>query len=98
MITVNYLRKLQGGYVIASNGKVIESLPLPIGGLISNLSSSAVQKKTKTMIGIAREMGVNQGIDPFITLSFMALPVIPKIRLTDKGLLDVEKIQLIRQG
>lgn len=97
MMAVNYLRKLQGGYVIASKGKVIESLPLPIGGLISNLSSGAVQKKTKKMIGIAREMGVNQGIDPFITLSFMALPVIPKIRLTDKGLLDVEKIQLIKQ-
>lgn len=92
---VNYLKELQGGYVIASEGKVIASLPLPIGGLISNLSAGEVQKKTKIMIDIARNMGVDEGIDPFITLSFMALPVIPEIRLTDKGLVNVKKFMFI---
>ncbi|WP_195604235.1 adenine deaminase [Clostridium tyrobutyricum] len=92
---MNYLKELQGGYVIASEGKVIESLPLPIGGLISNLSAGEVQKKTKIMIDIARNMGVDEGIDPFITLSFMALPVIPEIRLTDKGLVNVKKFMFI---
>lgn len=95
---VNCLKKLQGGYVIASNGKIIESLPLPIGGLMSNLPSGVVQRKVKTMIDTARKMGVYDGIDPFITLSFMALPVIPKIRLTDKGLFDVEKIEMITEN
>ncbi|WP_416044793.1 adenine deaminase [Clostridium tyrobutyricum] len=92
---VNYLKELQGGYVIASEGKVIASLPLPIGGLISNLSAGEVQKKTKIMIDIARNMGIDEGIDPFITLSFMALPVIPEIRLTDKGLVNVKKFMFI---
>lgn len=92
---VNYLKELQGGYVIASEGKVIASLPLPIGGLISNLSAGEVQKKTKIMIDIAKNMGVDEGIDPFITLSFMALPVIPEIRLTDKGLVNAKKFKFI---
>ncbi len=47
------------------------------------------------MIDIAKNMGVDEGIDPFITLSFMALPVIPEIRLTDKGLVDVKNFKFI---
>lgn len=93
---VNYLKRIQGGYVIASKGKVIAELPLEVAGLISVLPGDNVQSITKNMLSIARNMGVPNYLDPFITLSFMALPVIPEIRLTDLGLFDVEKFQLIK--
>lgn len=95
MTAVNHLKTLQGGYVIASQGKILDALPLPVGGLISLLPGEQVEEITARMIQIAREMGVPEHFDPFITLSFMALPVIPEIRLTDLGLFDGENFRLI---
>jgi adenine deaminase len=95
ILAVNRLKEIQGGYVIASKGKIIGELPLQVAGLISTLPSEKVQSITKEMLALARAMGVPAYLDPFITLSFMALPVIPEIRLTDLGLFDVEKFDLI---
>ena len=92
---VNHIRTMRGGYVIVSKGEVLGELPLRVAGLISTLPGEKVQKIAKDMIAIARKMGVSEGIDPFITLSFLALPVIPHIRLTDKGLFDVDAFQII---
>ncbi|OPJ59656.1 adenine deaminase [Clostridium oryzae] len=92
---VNHIKHLQGGYAISSEGKIVASLPLPIGGLMSNLSCNEVKNIMKEMLVIARKLGVNPEIDPFITLSFMALPVIPEIRLTEKGIFDVEKFEFV---
>ncbi|MDB0441161.1 adenine deaminase [Clostridioides difficile] len=95
IVAVNYLRDIQGGYVIVSNGKVLAHLSLQVAGLISTLPAEEVQKTTDNMLKIARKMGVPKYVDPFITLSFMALPVVPKIRLTDLGLFDVEEFKFI---
>ncbi|MGO1043645.1 adenine deaminase [Clostridioides difficile] len=95
IVAVNYLRDIQGGYVIVSNGKVLAHLSLQVAGLISTLPAEEVQETTDNMLKIARKMGVPKYVDPFITLSFMALPVIPKIRLTDLGLFDVEEFKFI---
>lgn len=92
---VNKLREIQGGYVIASEGKVVDFLPLPLAGLISMENAKTVQRKTRKMVEIARKMGVSDGIDPFTTLSFMALTVIPEIRLTEKGMFDVNQMKFI---
>ena len=92
---INHLKEIQGGYVIASGGKVVEALPLEVGGLLSRDSKEEIQKQAGKMLSLAREMGVAEGIDPFITLSFMALPVIPKLRLLDTGLFDVEKFERV---
>lgn len=92
---VNYLKEIQGGYVLASGGKVIGALPLEVCGLLSRESKEKIQEKAGRMLSMAREMGVAEGIDPFITLSFMALPVIPKLRLLDTGLFDVEKFERV---
>lgn len=85
---INYLKEIQGGYVIASRGKVQASLPLPLFGLMSTASGKVTSEITSEMLKLAHEMGIPQYFDPFITLSFMALPVIPEIRLTDRGLFD----------
>lgn len=89
IIALEELKRLKGGYVLVENGKVFKSLPLPIMGLISNLSSEEVDDLLHIMIEKAHEMGVNNGIEPFISLSFIALPVIPEIRITTNGLYDV---------
>lgn len=95
IIAINYLKEIQGGYVIVSNGKVIAHLSLQVAGLISTLQAEEVQETTDNMLEIARNMGVPKYVDPFITLSFMALPVVPQIRLTDLGLFDVEEFKFI---
>lgn len=92
---VNKLREIKGGYVIASDGKVVDVLPLSIAGLISTDTADNVQKQTGKMVEIARQMGVPNGVDPFTTLSFMALTVIPEVRLTEKGMFDVTQMKFI---
>ncbi|MFW5668599.1 MAG: adenine deaminase [Acetivibrio ethanolgignens] len=92
---VNYLKEIQGGYVLASGGKVVGAVPLAVCGLLSKESKEEIQRKAGKILSMAKDMGVAEGIDPFITLSFMALPVIPKLRLLDTGLFDVEKFEKI---
>lgn len=78
-----------GGYAVVENGKEPDVLQLEIMGLISSQGHTDVKKKLKDIILRARKMGVPSGIDPFITLSFLALPVIPQLRVTTRGLYNV---------
>lgn len=89
MIALECIKEMNGGYVLVENGKVYERLPLPIMGLISDLNSDKVNERLHRMIKKAHEMGVEAGIEPFISLSFIALPVIPEVRITTNGLYDV---------
>ncbi len=88
-IAANCIRDMQGGWAIAQNGKIIGNLPLSIGGLISNLDAATLAENIHGMQALAREMGVKEGIDPFLTMAFVSLPVIPKLRVTTTGLFDV---------
>ena len=88
---VNGLRNINGGYIIVADGKVNGSLPLELGGLMSVKPADEFIPELDAVIKKAYEAGVDPDIDPFITLSFMALPVIPKLRITDCGLFDVEQ-------
>ena len=89
MTAVIQLNKLGGGLVIAKDGRVIADLALPVAGLMSRKSLEEVNRQLKAMIEIAHLLGV-KATDPFMTLSFLALPVIPELKLTDLGLVDVE--------
>ena len=89
LLAVRELERARGGYTIIENGEVYDTLELPIMGLISDKSYSYVNRKLKKMIRHAHKMGVPDGFDPFITLSFMALPVIPEIRCTPRGMYSV---------
>lgn len=89
------LERVQGGYTIVSDGKVDGTLVLPIGGLMSQDPAPALIENLDAMIEKAKKAGVREGIDPFITLSFMALPVIPEIRITDMGVFDVTKFEFV---
>lgn len=89
LLAVRELERAGGGYTIVKDGKVYDTLELPIMGLISDKSYSFVSKKLKKMIAQAHRMGVPADMDPFITLSFMALTVIPEIRCTPRGMYSV---------
>ncbi len=91
----NTIRKLQGGICIVRGGIVLEALSLPIAGLMTSEDLYFVNDKLKKMKEIAVTMGVYSHIDPFMTLAFMTLPVIPELKLTPKGLVDVETQTLV---
>lgn len=90
------LARVQGGYTIVADGDVKGTLALPVCGLMSSDSAQTLIRDLDKMIEIARQAGVREGIDPFITLSFMALPVIPEIRITDMGVFDVTKFEFVK--
>lgn len=97
MVTaVNSLQMCHGGYTLVENGEVVDTLPLDICGLMSSIAGDVLSKKLEEISSRAYAMGVSKWLDPFISLSFMALPVIPKLRITDMGMFDVEKFQFIK--
>ena len=83
------LKKMKGGMVVVNHGKVLEGLALPIAGLMCDLPVEEAQSKMDAAKNVAYELGVNKGIDPFMTLSFTSLAVIPTLRLTTLGVVDV---------
>ena len=87
---VNKVIDMDGGIAISSSNQILESLTLNIGGLMSDKDIEYVNYKFEKLMDIAyNKLKVSKDIDPFLTLSFLALPVIPEIKLTDKGLFDV---------
>ncbi|MBO6258173.1 MAG: adenine deaminase [Succinivibrio sp.] len=90
-LAVNELIRLQGGIVLVEQGKIYEELALPIMGLMSDAPHDEVKVKMDRLKKKAHEMGVSQDIDPFITLSFLSLPVIPRLRIIPRGLCLVEE-------
>lgn len=84
-----------GGGLSAANGdQVLGTLPLPVGGLMTEIPLTEVRQAYDALIDAARQMG-SEMTDPFMGMSFMALEVIPKLKLTDVGLVDVEKFEII---
>ncbi|WP_077369270.1 adenine deaminase [Anaerosalibacter sp. Marseille-P3206] len=93
---IEEIQRIGGGITIVSNGKVLDSLPLTIAGLMSSEPLEIVNKKYKNMLKIAHEeLNVNSEIEPFMTLSFIALPVIPELKITDMGLFYVNDFKFI---
>jgi len=91
---VKAIEKMQGGFVLVENEVVKAGLALPIAGLISPLSAQEVGFHMKTLCQEAKNLGISLP-NPFLTLSFVALPVIPELRLTDKGLVDVNQFKFV---
>ena len=68
---------------------MLATLPLPVAGLMSDKPCAEITAKLQALTGLVREMGVDLSMDPFIALSFLALPVLPEIRITDLGVVEV---------
>jgi adenine deaminase len=91
---VQRVAEMYGGLIAVKEGTVLASLPLPIGGLMSDRSIEEVRDKLKQLHQTVTEMGCTLE-DPFMALSFLALPVIPELKITDKGLVDVTKFEIV---
>lgn len=89
------VRKMDGGFAVVENGEVIETLPLPIAGLMSPLTIEETNIRLQRLKEAAKRLGVSDDIDPFMTLGFVSLPVIPILRLNGKGLINVSKQEIV---
>ena len=86
--------EIGGGHVVVSGNKVLGSLPLPIAGLLSDRSLEELVSEEERLLAAARGLGARPA-SPFIKLSFLALPVIPELKITDKGLIDVSRCEVV---
>ncbi|MBM7622501.1 adenine deaminase [Sporohalobacter salinus] len=94
ILAVKEIEKLQGGIVITNGGQVVDKLPLPIAGLMSDESLVEIAERLDSLKDTAFSLGVTHK-EPFMTLSFMSLPVIPELKITDKGLFSVKDFQFV---
>lgn len=93
---IEKLIEQEGGVVLVKNGEVIENMPMPIAGLMSDKDGEWVDKKLTSLHKVAyEELGIHQDVEPVMTLCFMSLVVIPEIKITDKGLFDIMKFNFI---
>jgi adenine deaminase len=93
-LAANRLTDLEGGFVVASGGKVLAELALPVAGLMSLEPFETVRDKLILLRAAAKSLGVTLN-EPFLQLAFLALPVIPALKITDRGMVDVTKFEII---
>jgi adenine deaminase len=93
LTAVRHISSIGGGLSVAENGHVTAALALPIAGLMSNQPIESVISNLKALNQACLKLGNNVIKDPFMLLSFLSLSVIPSLKLTDKGLVDVDKFQ-----
>lgn len=89
MTAVAEIQRIQGGYVIVAEGEVLAALPLPIGGLMASEAARSVAEQGAWLAQTAHRLGVSEDCEPLQSLSFLSLPVIPALKITDRGLVDV---------
>ena len=94
-VAVNAIKDSKGGIAVVENGKIKALLELPIAGLMSDEPLTTVNEKLENAKSSAYELGADKSIDPFMTLSFLSLPVIPSLRITTKGVLDAENWKML---
>ena len=94
-VAVNAIKDSKGGIAVVENGKIKALLELPIAGLMSDEPLTTVNEKLENAKSSAYELGADKSIDPFMTLSFLSLPVIPSLRITTKGVFDAENWKML---
>jgi len=92
---VNRLREIEGGFAVADGGKVVAELPLAVAGLMSTTSFEDVHDKLIPLRAAAKGLGVTIA-EPFLQVAFLPLPVIPHLKITDRGLVDVDRMEFVR--
>ncbi len=95
LLAVETLKECGGGHVCVRDGQVVELVPLPLAGLMSDWSAQEVVDALDRLNTAAWDLGCPAYINPFMQLSFLSLPVIPRLRLTDKGLVDVRRFDFV---
>lgn len=93
-LAANRLGEIEGGFVVAAGGRVLAELALPVAGLMSLDPFETVQQSLVALRAAARSLGVTLE-EPFLQLAFLALPVIPHLKITDRGMVDVDRFEII---
>jgi adenine deaminase len=93
-VAVNRLGEIEGGFVVAADGKVLAEIALPVAGLMSLLRHEEVRDALIPLRQAAKALGTTLA-EPFLQVAFLPLPVIPHLKITDKGLVDVDRFELI---
>ncbi|WP_136645302.1 adenine deaminase [Tabrizicola sp. YIM 78059] len=93
-LAANRLGEIEGGFVVVEAGRVLAELPLPVAGLMSLGSFEEVREQLIALRAAARSLGVTLD-EPFLQLAFLALPVIPHLKITDKGMVDVDRFEVM---
>jgi adenine deaminase len=93
-LAANRLGQIEGGFVVVEGGKVLAELALPVAGLMSLLSFEEVREKLVALRAAAASLEVVLE-EPFLQLAFLALPVIPHLKITDMGMVDVDRFEII---
>lgn len=94
-LAANRLAEIDGGFVVVAEGKVLAELPLPIAGLMSDKPYEAVREALIPLRAAARSLGTSLP-EPFLQVAFLPLPVIPHLKISDKGLVDVDRFEVVR--
>jgi adenine deaminase len=94
-VAVNRLIEIEGGFAVAEGGRVLAELPLPVAGLMSLMSFEEVREALIPLRAAAKSLGVVLA-EPFLQVAFLPLPVIPHLKITDMGLVDVDRFELVR--
>lgn len=95
-LAIRTLIEQEGGFVLVREAEILRATPLPVAGLMTDRSAEWINKELDILHDIAiRDLKVSEDVDPLMTLCFMALPVIPELKITDKGLFDVVKFEFI---
>ncbi|TGN35438.1 adenine deaminase, partial [Paracoccus liaowanqingii] len=93
-LAANRLSQIEGGFVVALDGRILAELPLPVAGLMSLDPFETVRDRLIELRAAARALGTTLE-EPFLQLAFLALPVIPALKITDRGMVDVERFEII---
>lgn len=94
-LAANRIRALGGGMVTVNNGEILAEMPLPIAGIMTDVSAQLAAEQNERVRDSVYSLGVNGDIEPFMTMAFVSLPVIPHIKMTTNGLIDVDKFKLV---
>ena len=84
-----------GGNVVVADGQVIAEMKLPIAGLMTEVSGKEIAAENEAVRAAVSALGVTEGIEPFMNMAFVSLPVIPSVKMTTQGLVDVNKQERI---
>jgi len=94
-VAVNRLGEIEGGFAVVEGGKILAELALPVAGLMSLLSFDEVRRALIPLRAAAKGLGVTLA-EPFLQVAFLPLPVIPHLKITDRGLVDVDRFEFVR--
>ena len=95
VLAANAVRKNKGGLAVAVDGQVTGELALPIGGIMTQASVYEVESQLEKLKEQTRKLGISEDIDAFMTLAFVSLPVIPKLRINSYGVIDVDRQEVV---